>query len=225
MDTEVQTASRERLTAESTRRRKPSPWPRRLLILGVILALAAGGAVMWLRSLGHVSTDDAQVDGHIVPVSAKIYGNVAEVLVNDNQQVKQGQVLVRIDPRDYQAKVDQARAALAFAESQARALHVGVPLTRETTLSGTSGAAGPVERSRRAISNRLSWITSAPRPPISPGLAANVNTAQANYDRAQADLPHETAGRKDRDLAHAIRFLSSQPPAWPKANCKPPRTS
>ncbi len=188
MDTEIQTPSRERLTAESTRRtRKQSPWPRRLLILGVILALAAGALVLWLRSLGHVSTDDAQVDGHIIPVSAKISGNVAEVLVNDNQEVKQGQVLVRIDPRDYQAKVDQARAALAFAESQAKGATVNVPLTRETTLSGTSGAEAQLNGAdaqyqqakfdyTRASTTDIAWARS------------NVNTAQANYDRAQADL-------------------------------------
>ncbi len=59
-----------------------------------------------------VNTDDAEVDGHLNPVSAKISGNVLEVLVDDNQQVKAGQVLVKIDPRDYQARVDQMRAAL-----------------------------------------------------------------------------------------------------------------
>ena len=187
MDTEVQAASRERLTAESTRRRKPNPWPRRLLILGVIVALAAGGAVLWLRSLGHVSTDDAQVDAHIIPISAKISGNIAEVLVNDNQQVKQGEVLVRIDPRDYQAKVDQARAALAYAESQAKGATVNVPLTRETTRSGTSGAEAQLTGAdaqyqqtkldyERASTTDIAWARS------------NVNTAQANYDRAEADL-------------------------------------
>ncbi|HTS49614.1 MAG TPA: HlyD family secretion protein [Bryobacteraceae bacterium] len=158
-----------------------------MLILGVILALAAGGAVLWLRSLGHVSTDDAQVDGHIIPISAKISGNIAEVLVNDNQQVKQGEVLVRIDPRDYQAKVDQARAALAFAESQAKGATVNVPLTRETTLSGTSGAEAQLTGAdaqyqqakldyERASTTDIAWARS------------NVNTAQANYDRAEADL-------------------------------------
>jgi len=61
-----------------------------------------------------VTIDDAQVDGHIVPIASKIYGTVAEVLVDDNQPVKAGQVLVRIDPRDYQAKLAQAKAALAM---------------------------------------------------------------------------------------------------------------
>jgi membrane fusion protein (multidrug efflux system) len=140
-----------------------------------------------MQSLGHVSTDDAQVDGHIVPVSAKISGNVAEVLVNDNQAVKAGQVLVRIDPRDYQAKLDQVRAALAAAESQAIGAGANVPLTRETTASGSSSAEAQLsaaealnEQSRldyqRASTTDIAWAR------------ANVNTAQANYDRAAADL-------------------------------------
>ena len=188
METEIQSPARERLTTESTRRtRKASPWPRRLLILGVLLLLAAAAVVLWLQSLGHVSTDDAQVDAHIVPVSAKISGNIAELLVNDNQEVKQGQVLLRIDPRDLQAKVDQARAALAFAESQAHGATVNVPLTRETTISGTSGAQAQLSAAdaqyqqakldyQRASTSDISWAR------------ANVNTAQADYDRAQADL-------------------------------------
>src|SRR2546430_2055545 len=55
------------------------------------------------------STDDAQVDGHITPMASKVYGRVAEVLVDDNQHVKAGQVLVKIDPRDYQTAADEAK--------------------------------------------------------------------------------------------------------------------
>jgi membrane fusion protein (multidrug efflux system) len=182
----VKTASRERLVVESTRQSR-GPWPRRLLILGVVVALAAGAVVMWLSSLGHVSTDDAQVDGHIIPVSAKIPGNIAEVLVDDNQQVKQGQPLVRIDPRDYQAKVDQARAALAFAESQANGATVNVPLTRDTTLSGTSSA----EAQFNAVQAQYEEAKLDYQRASTTGVAfarSNVNTAQANYDRAEADL-------------------------------------
>src|SRR5258708_4845722 len=75
---------------------------------------AVGGALLvallsalYLHYRGRQTTDDAQVDGHMAPVSAKISGMVAEVLATDNQPVKAGQVLVRIDPRDYQAKVSQ----------------------------------------------------------------------------------------------------------------------
>src|SRR5690242_5838941 len=120
---------------EPSRRRRLFP----VLLAGVILA-AAVAVFFWLHYRNRVSTDDAQVDGHIAPISAKISGSVTQVLVDNNWHVKAGDVLVRIDPRDYQAKVDQARAALVLAQSQARAARVGVPLTRETTTSGTSGA-------------------------------------------------------------------------------------
>ena len=88
---------------------------RRLLGAGAAVALVTLGLIYYYH--GRVSTDDAQVDGHITPVASKIYGNVAEVLVNDNQQVKAGQVMARIDARDYQVKVGQAQAALALAQS------------------------------------------------------------------------------------------------------------
>src|SRR5450755_2671272 len=74
---------------------------RKLLIGGALLLVIAAAAWWWVGTWNYVSTDDAQVDGHIVPVSSKIYRNVTEVMVNDNQQVKKGQILVRLDPRDY----------------------------------------------------------------------------------------------------------------------------
>ncbi len=107
------------------------------------------------------STDDAQIDGHITPIASKIYGKVANVLVDDNQAVKAGQVLVKIDPRDYQAAVDQAKAALELAESEARSAGVDVPRTAENVASGTSsadaqllGAQADVAQVRRQLTNR-----------------------------------------------------------------------
>ncbi len=63
------------------------------------------------------STDDAQVDGHLIPISPRINGTVVSVLVNDNQSVKAGQELVQLDPADYQADLAQAEAQLATAEA------------------------------------------------------------------------------------------------------------
>jgi membrane fusion protein, multidrug efflux system len=162
------------------------PKTRRLLLGGVVVAaLVVTGLILYYHN--RVSTDDAQVDGHIVPMASKIYGKVAEVLVADNQEVKAGQVLVRIDPRDYQAKVDQVQAALALAEAQARAASVGVPLTQETTQSGTSSAdaqlaAAQAEYDRAKVTfERDSTAELA-------YARANVDARQASYDRALADL-------------------------------------
>src|SRR5579863_675137 len=140
---ELEPAPRETRSSEAAHRLvqpKPKSGFRRLLILGAILALAAAGVYLWVHSLNRVSTDDAQVDGHIVPVSSKIYGKISEVLVDDNQQVKQGQILARIDARDYQVKVDQGQAAIVVAQSQSQGADAGVPLVRETTSSDVSGA-------------------------------------------------------------------------------------
>src|SRR2546423_9465161 len=99
---------------------------RGLLIGGVVLAAIVIALLVYYHN--RESTDDAQVDGHITPIASKVYGRVEQVLVTDNEPVKAGQVLVKIDPRDYQASADQAKAALALAESDA--LSAGVDVSR-----------------------------------------------------------------------------------------------
>src|SRR5215467_459712 len=119
---------------------------RKLMRFGVIafLVIGAGALYFWWSGHDRESTDDAQIDGHIAPISPKVSGSVLDVLVDINYNVHAGQLLVKLDPSDYQAKVDQLKAAMAMAESQANAAQVGVPLTRETTTSGTTGAAAQV---------------------------------------------------------------------------------
>ncbi len=171
---------------KSLNQRWTEPRFRRALI-GAAAALVILAVAVAYYYHHRVTTDDAQVDGHIIAVSSKIYGDIAQVLIDDNQPVKQGQVLVRIDARDYQVKVAQARAALAVAESQARAAEVGVPLTRETTQSGTSGAQAQLAAAeaeyQRAQENYQLALTA--------DLAyaeANVAAREAANEKAQADL-------------------------------------
>src|ERR1019366_1381951 len=134
-----------------------------------------------------ISTDDAEVDGHIVPIASKISGTVAEVLIHDNEEVKAGQVLVRIDPRDYQARADQAKAALGLAQARSRGAGVGVPLTRETTASNTSGADAQLAAAQANYDK--SRFTYEKDSTSELALArANVAAQEANNERAQADL-------------------------------------
>lgn len=184
----------EPVTRETKAREPQPPVPRaprqslrKLAIFGGLLVIVAVGVFLWSRTWNKESTDDAQVDGHIAPVSSKVSGNIVEVLVNDNQAVKQGEVLARIDPRDYQTRVDQAKASLAVAMSQASGASAGVPLTRETTASGTSSAEAQVaaaqadyERAKVDYQRSASAEIAMAR--------ANADSAQANFDRAQADL-------------------------------------
>jgi membrane fusion protein (multidrug efflux system) len=166
--------------------RLANPRNRRALLLGVVSTTLVVVALV-THYHGRVSTDDAQVDGHIVPVSSKVYGNVVEVLVNDNQQVKAGQVLVRIDARDYQVKVDQAKAAVAVAESQARGAQVGVPLTHGVVESGSSAADAQLAAAQADYEKaKLAYEMAA-----GSDLAyarAQVEEQQAKNERAQADL-------------------------------------
>src|SRR5206468_7291309 len=100
------------------------PMKRKLLItLGCLVGLAtlSYGVYAWYNAITYVSTDDAYVDGTISPVSAKVAGHVVELMVQDNQRVRKGDLLMRVDPRDFQARREQARAAVAPAEANLRA--------------------------------------------------------------------------------------------------------
>jgi membrane fusion protein (multidrug efflux system) len=134
-----------------------------------------------------VSSDDAEVDGHISAVAAKVAGNVVEVLVTDNQPVKAGDVLVRIDPRDFQARVDQARAALDQAESQVRSAQLVVPWTSETTESGSAAADALLAGARAEVDRAKAAYDQAAGADLAYA-EANVRTKQASQERAQADL-------------------------------------
>jgi membrane fusion protein (multidrug efflux system) len=158
-----------------------------VVLLVVLLVLAGAGTAAWLHFRDRVSSDDANVDGHISAIAPKISGNVVEVAVLDNQSVKAGQVLVRIDPRDYQAKVDLAKAALQQAQSQLQAAQQVVPWTNDTTQSATAGASAQLaDAEAEAQRARVSYEQAA-----SSDIAvaeANIRSKQASNDRAQADL-------------------------------------
>src|SRR5204862_7848024 len=107
-----------------------------IVALGSIALVAAiYGVRLWRYWDRHVSTDDAFVETHVSPVSARVRGTVLEVLVLDNQEVAAGTPLVRLDPRDLEVKVHQTRAALATAQGRLRAAAAGVPMTEGTTRS------------------------------------------------------------------------------------------
>lgn len=92
---------------------------RPFLILGVVLAVVViAGIIYWLLNRNYATTDDAQVDGDIYQIAPRIAGQVAQVLVTDNQHVIKGQALVRLDPRDAQASLAKAKAKLEQSQAQ-----------------------------------------------------------------------------------------------------------
>src|SRR4051812_17979710 len=120
------------------------------------LALAAvvivGGILIYLwLTAGRVSTDDAQVDGHITQVAARVGGTVTKVNVKENQYVEAGTVLVELDPGDYQVALDRARAELADAQANASGAATGIPLTQVSTETTVRTATGGVEEAQAGV--------------------------------------------------------------------------
>ncbi|BCS35046.1 RND transporter [Luteitalea sp. TBR-22] len=136
---------------------------------------------------GEVSTDDAQVDGHVSPVAARISGTIIEVRVDDGHRVRAGDVLARIDPREYDARVEQARAALGAAEQQARGAVINVPLTAAATTAAIASAGAVVAASRGELSQAGAWFEQASTSELA---AARARVAQlaAAADKARNDL-------------------------------------
>ena len=155
------------------------------MVGGIVLVAVLVGLFLYYHD--RESTDDAQVDGHITPIASKIYGRVAAVLVNDNEAVKAGQTLVKIDPADNQAAVDQAKAALDLAESEARSAGVDVPRTAENVASGTSGADAQLLGAQADAASAQATYEQAQTADLS-FAQANVEKSRANAALAQADL-------------------------------------
>jgi membrane fusion protein (multidrug efflux system) len=163
-----------------------NPKVQRLAILGgVVLIAAIVGLFLYYHN--RESTDDAEIDGHITPIASKIYGRVASVLVNDNEAVKAGQTLVKIDPADNQAAVDQAKAALELAESEARSAGVDVPRTVANVASGNSSADAQLLGAQADAASAQASYEQAQTADLA-FAQANVDKSKANAALAQADL-------------------------------------
>jgi membrane fusion protein (multidrug efflux system) len=167
------------------------------VVLAVLLVLAVGGAgvygvTLWQYWGRHVSTDDAFVEAHVSPVSARIRGTVVEVLARDNQPVAAGQPLVRLDPRDLEVKVEQARAAVATARTRLRTASAGVPMTDESTRSQVALAEATaakemlgIDSARRALDERKSRLLA--RRAAMQAAQAEVAARGADFEKARLD--------------------------------------
>jgi membrane fusion protein (multidrug efflux system) len=124
---------------------------QRFILIGVVVLLAIAVSAYFYFA-GKESTDDAQIDGHVNPIAARVGGTVLKLNVRDNQQVKAGDVLVQIDPKDYEVALARARAELASAEADAAAAQANVPITSTTTSSDVSRTSASVEQARASLS-------------------------------------------------------------------------
>ncbi|MEG4023156.1 efflux RND transporter periplasmic adaptor subunit [Microcoleus sp. S13C4] len=173
--------------------KKKAPKALILAVLG-LGAIAAGsfGYRYWQYASIHQETDNATVAGHIHQVSSRVNGTVAEVLVQDNQQVKPGQLLIKLDPRDYQVKVQQAQAALENARRQAEAAEANISLASQTSQGKTAQAQGDIGSANAAISTAQAAIREAQQGV--PAAVATVAEAEAGVPAAQAKVAQAEAG-------------------------------
>lgn len=161
--------------------------------IGLILAALGVGAIAassfgyrwWQYASTHEATDNATVAGHIHQVSSRINGTISDVLVNDNQLVQKGQLLVKLDPRDYENKVQQAEAAIEKARLQAQSARVSINLASQNAAANTTQAQGEVSSAIAAISTAKAAVNEAQAG--IPAAQAEVAQAEANLQKARAD--------------------------------------
>ncbi len=175
-----------------TERRKPffQLHPRAIWVLLLVgLVAVVGGIFAWRYYSTHETTDDAQIDGDVYPISSRINGHIIAVEVENNEFVKKGTVLVRIDPTDYQVALEHAQASYAMAQARAQASDVGIPITSVNSSSGISSAEAQVEQAQAAIAAAEKQSLAA---------QARVKETQANYAKARSDLArYEQLVKKD----------------------------
>jgi membrane fusion protein, multidrug efflux system len=158
--------------------RAGNPRFRVFLIVGIVVLLVVG-FFLWRYFASYEETDDAQIDGHMNSISARVSGHVLKLLVEDNQYVAVGSPLIEIDPKDYQVALDRAKADYADAVALAEAARVNVPITSVNTSSQTSSAQADVENANAGIAAARQQYAAA---------NAQLAEAQANNVKAQSDL-------------------------------------
>jgi len=168
---------------------------RRIALLAIVLVLLVGGVFLWRYLSSYESTDDAQADVHLYPVSARISGYVVKVNVDDNQWVQKGAVLVEIDPKDYEVAVAQAEANLANAEATAQSLNITVPITSVNTSSQLKSTASDIDNTKAGIIAAQRQLTA---------VHAQVEQAEANDVKAQDDLHRYKLLVDKREVAEQV---------------------
>jgi membrane fusion protein, multidrug efflux system len=168
---------------------------RNVLIVVIVLVVAVGGFFLWRYLNSYESTDDAQVDVHLYPVSGRISGYVVKVNVDDNQYVEKGTVLLEIDPKDYEVAVEQAQANLKNAEATAESLNITVPITSVNTTSQISFTTSGVADANAGIIAAERQLAAA---------QAQLEEAQANDVKAQDDLKRYKALVDKQEVAEQI---------------------
>ncbi|MGH9446576.1 MAG: HlyD family secretion protein, partial [Terriglobia bacterium] len=192
-------APEERLIArgetESGPKGGPSPpaAPRRrraFLIVVAVIVIGVAVFFMWRHYAQWESTDDAEIEGYIYQISARVSGHVIKVPVENTEYVDKGTVLAQLDPTDYQVAIDRAKAQLANAQATARVAQFGIPITSVNTLSQVHSAQADVQSAQAGITAAERQFDAA---------RAKVTAAEANNVFAQQNERRyaELVGKKE----------------------------
>lgn len=201
IEAEIESAAKDGKSA-GEKRRPLYKRPGFLLALGIALIVGAVvGIRYWLYARSHESTDDAFIEGHVVQVSPKVSGHIVKLYVTDNQEVKEGDLIAEIDPRDYQARLEQARAALDAALARQREAQASVALVRASTRANIQQASAIVQRARTDV-EMMKAAAAAEQRRVAQARAA-VATAEANLAQARAQVAaaEAEATRANADVA------------------------
>ncbi len=152
---------------------------RRFIIIGVVAVLVVGALLFWWRSTFYEDTDDAQINGHLIQISSRIAGQVIKVYVDENQEVKAGDPICDLDPKDFQVAVMQDEANLQAAEAAFESAKVNVPITGISTGSNLRSTSSDVEGSEAQVAASRQQLA---------GAIAQIAQADANYTKAKLDL-------------------------------------
>jgi membrane fusion protein (multidrug efflux system) len=165
---------------EEEQRQKPR---RRFIIIGVAAVVVVVALLWWWHSTYYEDTDDAQVSGHLIQISARIAGHVTKVNVDENQYVDAGTVIAELDPTDFETAIQQDEANLAAAEASYEAAKVNIPVIHISTGSTLSSANADVSSAQAQVVQAQQQLQAA---------EAAVAQADANNKKAQADLQRYT---------------------------------
>src|SRR5262245_25748687 len=173
---------------EARKEKKPL-YKRPLLIAFAALLLIIGlifGVRYYLHAISHESTDDAFIDGHIIKISPKVSGYVVRLLITDNQHVNAGDLLLEIDPRDYDVRLAQARANLQSAIARHGAARINVELTNVTSGASVVQASAGVDQARSNVLTTKAQVEAARGRLVQ--AQTQVKTAEANAEQALAQV-------------------------------------
>jgi membrane fusion protein (multidrug efflux system) len=174
---------------------------KRWIILASLVVLAVGSVFLWHYLSGFESTDDAQVDVHLYPVSARISGYIEKVDVDDNQWVDEGSTIVEIDPRDYEVALERAQATLGASEADAKSSNIEVPVSSVDTSSQLKFTSSDIKDAEAAIQAAEKQAAAA-RARVLEAQAENVK-AQDDVTRYHLLLAKEEVAKQVYDHAYA----------------------